>query len=124
MYTIYSILIDTNIYFGITKNRKIRWQKHICDLKRNKHHNKPLQECYINRHSEPEFNILHERETVEEALRIEKEYIDSFPNSLNRHPGGCAGRKYLGKGRKPRKTQEQIYSEKEEKFNKWLSVRR
>jgi predicted GIY-YIG superfamily endonuclease len=123
IYSVYSLIVGSDIYFGMSANVNLRWKQHQLSLKRGKHKNKKIQEAY-DKNGEPEFILLHSNLSVEQALKIEKMYMAEFPNNLNMHPGGSAGRTYLGKKRPPRKSAEQKYLEEKAKYEKWASVRR
>lgn len=76
-------LKNNKFYIGSTNNFKIRKQKHLWDLKNNKHVNKHLQNSY-NKYGENvfEFKILLECDNIKEK---EQEFLDNldFTKSYN-----------------------------------------
>lgn len=93
IYKIESKLKPERIYIGSTININIRWNKHLTDLKKNRHHSIKLQNHY-NKYGESDlrFSILVECEK-ENLLKIEQEFIDSYKPYLNICPiaGNCTG---------------------------------
>lgn len=122
---IYYIRIGNQIYFGQTHNPKQRWACHKCDLKRDRHTNKKLQEFY-NNSDDIEYNILHEGLTPQRAAEVEREYIANIPN-LNISPGGGGRTAKTGPRniRKSKRTVEEYNnSQIITKLNHWLAVKR
>lgn len=93
IYKIESKLKPERIYIGSTININIRWNKHLTDLKKNRHHSIKLQNHY-NKYGESDlqFSILVECEK-ENLLKIEQEFIDSYKPYFNICPiaGNCTG---------------------------------
>lgn len=81
-------------YIGRTSNPKRRWYRHLRDLRCNEHHSIYLQQAYNDYGLEAfEFNILNTCKTLEEACKLEENYIrfsdkDSLYNvSINSNGG-------------------------------------
>lgn len=79
---VYKIKFDNvgKFYIGSSKNPKRRWQEHLNDLVKNKHHNFELQNDY-NKRGEVTKEVLFTG-TLEECREIEQLVIDSWYESL------------------------------------------
>ena len=74
--------INGKRYIGRTKNIKARWNRHLSELRKNKHHCLYLQRAW-NKYGEDnfEFSIIDSRETLEEIKELESSYINVLDNS-------------------------------------------
>ena len=86
---LYKITVNRFNYYGIAENIKSRRNRHLNDLKKNKHHNVILQRSF-NKNSDFNFNVLQIVNTRSEALELELKYINEN-DCVNMTPGGDGG---------------------------------
>ena len=92
--------VNGKVYIGLTSREvHARWIEHKCELKRNKHHNKFLQNHYNKYGDVLEYSVIHEGNYSEkEALFVEMEYIKKYKSTdknkgfnLSEGGKGCFG---------------------------------
>jgi group I intron endonuclease len=91
---VYKIEINDKCYVGSTiQSFKTRWNNHLTGLRRNKHHNKHMQNAF-NKYGEDalKFTILEIVEKLEDVLTAEQKYIDELKPEYNASP--TAGNNY------------------------------
>lgn len=100
--TIYKIQSTVNgkVYIGLTSREvNARWIEHKCELKRNKHHNKFLQNHYNKYGDVLEYSVIHKGSySGKEALSVEMKYIKKYKSTdkdkgfnLSEGGKGCFG---------------------------------
>ena len=96
-YSIYQIQNTINLksYIGYSNNVRLRWNKHVCDLRKGKHGNKHLQYSWLKYGYESfTLSILAENLTKESALVYEKVIIKLWKDAghcYNMTDGGDSG---------------------------------
>jgi hypothetical protein len=91
---VYKIEFNGKCYVGSTiQSFKTRWNNHLTGLRRNKHHNKHMQNAF-NKYGEDalKFTVLEIVEKLKDVLTAEQKYIDELKPEYNASP--TAGNNY------------------------------
>lgn len=83
IYKIWSLSNPDKIYIGSAVNIKDRWNRHLSELRKNKHGNRHLQH-HFNKYGENDlvFAVVKYCE-VKQLLSIEQDFIDLYKPSFN-----------------------------------------